>query len=106
MSIEDFHDMMPDSVVVHPYVDRDAYGDKNYGDVVPIGNARIVYKSFNFRKPDGKEVTAKGMVWLGTYLVMTVNDKIVLPDSTSPPLLLVESFPDEDGGHHTKIIFG
>lgn len=106
MSLSDFEDCMNDTVVLHAFVDRNSYGAPNYSSPVSIENCRVVYKDFWFRKPDGSEINAKGIVWLGLVIRVSVEDKFVLPDGTDHPILFSESYPDEEGMHHTKVIFG
>lgn len=110
MPVSDWHDCMKQSIVWHPFTGRSAYGKPTYGTAVTVSPCRVVYKDFWFRKPDGSEVIAKGIVWLGQYYRISVEDKIVLPDGTDHPILMAESYSDEepsvDVGHHTKLIFG
>lgn len=110
MPISDWHDCMRQTVTVETHGERDDYGAPTYNDPVSVPNSRVVYKEFWLRKPNGSEVLAKGMVWLGTYMRIGVEDKITLPDGTSHPILQSESYSDEaaasDVAHHTKVIFG
>lgn len=106
MALSDFKDCMNDTVVLHPFVERNSYGEPSYGTPISIGNCRVVYKDFWLRKVDGSEVNAKGIVWLGLVISVTVEDKFVLPDGTDHPVLMAESYPDELGMHHTKVILG
>lgn len=106
MGVDKWHDCMWQTVVVHTFDDRNEYGKPTYNDPVTVDNSRVVYKEFWMRKPDGSEVLAKGIVWLGTYMRIGVEDKIVLPDGTDHPVLQSESYPDEMEMNHTKVIFG
>lgn len=106
MAISEWKDCMWQTVVLHPYESRSEYGKPVYGSSTTINNSRVVYKDFWLRKKDGSEILAKGIVWLGTYVRVTVEDKIVLPDGTEHPILQSESYPDAGEMSHTKVIFG
>jgi hypothetical protein len=104
MAISDFSDMMIDTVTHEEFANRDAYGVKSYGSAASY-SARVVYKNKLVRNADGNEVLATGMVWfLGTPNVDT-EDRITLPDGSTPKILSVDRFPDGDGLHHTKVYF-
>ncbi len=106
MGIRDWGDCMWQTVTVQPFSTRDSYGKPSYGTSVVVENSRVVYKSFWFRKPDGSEVQAKGIVWLGSSMRVSVEDKLVLPDGTAYPVLQAETYPDEKELSHTKVILG
>jgi len=106
MAVSEWSDCMWQTVVVYPFVDRDAYGKPSYGDPVTVENSRVVYKEFWFRKPDGSEILAKGIVWLGSSMRISVEDKIELPDGTDHPVLMSETYPDDKEMNHTKVTFG
>jgi len=107
MSVSDFADMMVHTITHEEFASRDAYGVKVYGSPVTY-LSRVVYKRTLMRADDGSEIVAKGMVWLLGYPTINTEDRITLPDSTTPPILDVEIFTDElsSHNHHTKIYFG
>lgn len=104
MGIQDFADMMPQSVQHAEFATRDAYGKPQYGSSVEY-SARVVFLNKLVRGPDGAETVARGHVWLLGSPTVSTEDQLTLPDSTTPPILSVEQFPDEAGLHHTKIYF-
>ena len=106
MAISEWKDLMWQTVVVHPFSERDAYGKPSYGSPTTVNNSRVVYKDFWLRKKDGSEVLAKGIAWLGSSMRITVEDKLVLPDGTQHPVLMSETYPDETEMNHTKVTFG
>ena len=101
-SVSDFLDMMPQTVQWAPFVSRSQYGEPTYGDRVPY-RARVVYRDRLVRRADGQLVISPVSVWLGTYLDVKVEDKIILPDGTAPEILSVDRIPDENDMHHVKI---
>lgn len=105
MAIKDFLDMMPDTITHEPLTGRDDYGKPTHGASVEYP-ARVVYKAKWLEAKDGSQVLAKAIVWIGGIPTISPEDKIVLPDSTTPPILSIERYPDEDGLHHVKVFFG
>jgi hypothetical protein len=105
MPISDWADMMPHTVTHAPLASRDAYGAPTYGAGVDY-TARVLYKNQRVRAADGAEVVARGSVWFVGTPTVSPEDKITLPDATTPPLLSVEQYADADGAHHTKVYFG
>ena len=101
-SVSDFLDMMPQTVQWAPFVSRSQYGEPTYGDRVPY-RARVVYRDRLVRRADGQLVISPVSVWLGAYLDVKVEDKIILPDGTAPEILSVDRIPDENDMHHVKI---
>lgn len=105
MVITDFADLMPDTVTHAEHAGNDRWGSPSYGSPVSF-SARVVYRPESVRAADGAEVVARGHVWLLGSPAVDPKDEITLPDATTPPILAVERFPDENGAHHTKIFFG
>lgn len=104
MSINDFRDMMGETIIHTPLSTRDDYGKPTFGS----GNsfsARVSRKKVKIRDAQGEEIDADGTVWvLGTPNIL-VKDKIELPDTTKPVIIAVERPSDESGVHHTKVYF-
>lgn len=105
MSISDFADMMPHTITLEEFAQRDAYGKPSYGSAVNY-SARVSYKSKFIRRADGSEVLAQGEVWILGTPTVTVEDRITLPDGNTPVILMTELLSDELGSHHSKVIFG
>lgn len=105
MPVSDWASMMPHTVEVQQRTGLDAYAKPSYGAAVQY-RARVVYKNSNVRARDGQVIVARGFVWVNGTPVITVDDRITLPDSTHPPILSVERYPDELGDHHIKVFFG
>ena len=105
MSIDDFLDCMPDTVIHSEFSSRDAYNVPTYGSPVSY-SARVVEKPTWVRAFNGSEVVARGWVWIGAALIVNPQDQLQLPDGTTPPLLAAEHYPDENGDHHTKVFYG
>lgn len=104
MPISDWFDLMPDTITVEPFLSRDSYG-------VPSYSASTNYKSRVIQKPtrvlaaNGEEVVAKGVIWVGASPGITAEDRITLPDGSTPPIISVSSIPDDSGDHHEKVFY-
>jgi len=66
----------------------------------------IVNKNTLVKDVNGQETLARTVVWLLGTPTITPEDKLVLPDATEPPIINTESFPDDEGDHHTKVYLG
>ncbi len=105
MSINDFADMLNQTIILAEMASRDAYGKPNYGTPVSY-KARVTYKQDLLRDAAGREVLSKGFVWIQGAPTVSPEDQLTLPDNTTPPIVTTEIYYDEVGAHHTKVYFG
>jgi hypothetical protein len=105
MPIVEFLDLMPATVSHAPFVSRDEFGAPTYGASTDY-RARVIYKPTHVRGPAANIVLAKGVVWIAGTPGIQSEDRITLPDGTTPPILAVARIPDENGAHHEKAFFG
>ena len=98
--------MLPHAITITPVASRDAYGKITYGTAVTYVNCRVVYKKTLVKGPASEPVLARGVVWLSATLTPDMADKVTLPDGTTPPLLMHETYPDDRGNVYTKLYFG
>ncbi len=54
----------------------------------------------------GEEQVANTVVWAKSSSTFSVSDKFTIGSSTLGPLIRVEQYNDEDGHHHSKLLFG
>lgn len=101
----DFLEMMPHTVVVSTRTGHSAYGTAAYSTSGSTYRARVVTKPGFVRTSQGETVEARTVAWIASTGTITVDDKVTLPDGTSPPLALVERYADEDGNNHCKVTF-
>jgi hypothetical protein len=108
MSFEtEFLDLMTDTVTVNTFSTWDAYGKPSHSTASSSYSARVVKIHKLVRTPDGTEKLATTLAWIASTGFISPNDKITLPDGTSPVILTADAYPDEDGRfHHIKILFG
>lgn len=104
-----FDDLMADEVERHPYSSRDVHGQRSYGSPVTL-KCRVVYKPTLVRTGGSGEVTeavrehvSNSTIYCSGIVGWNLKDKIVLPDGTSPTILQIVVYPDEDGPHHEVV---
>lgn len=106
MGVSDFLDLMPDTVTVEPFAGRDGYGKPTYGAPVQV-RARVSYKPQIVHGTDGKEVVARGAVWLASVSTdVSTEDRLTLPGGEAVRIVSVEKHSDGSGLHHIKVLFG
>lgn len=104
MAISDFSDCLTSTVNIAPVSSKDSYGKPTYGADVPY-SARISERRVKVRDAQGEEVVADGKIVLGTSVVVPLDSRITLPDSSTPVIIAVNRAYDEGGLHHTRVFF-
>lgn len=102
-------DMMADSVTITPWTAQSVSGVPVFGGAPATYSCYIEMKNHLIVDAKGREILARGRVFMGTNVVVSVKDKITLPSEyvpTSPPILAVNVATDESGNHHTTIEIG
>lgn len=102
-------DMMSDTVDVYPYLSQSVSGVPTYASLPTTYPAYIEMKNHRVIDAIGREVMAKGKVFLGVPAVIDVRSKVVLPAEyvpTSPPIISVDIANDENGNHHSVLHIG
>lgn len=103
-----FEALMPHTVTVAGLASfsTDGYGTPAYSTSATSYTARVVTKQTLVQTFRGTEELAKTVVYLAATSTFGPSDRITLPDGSTPELLAVETYPDEDGQHHVKLMFG
>lgn len=107
----EFEDLMPDTIRVASLsgFSTDGYGTATYGSATSY-TARVVRKQRLVRTFEGTEELSTVTAYVASTSTFGPSDQFYLPDgstfSVSPNLLAVEAFPDEDGIHHVRLMFG
>jgi hypothetical protein len=85
---------------------RDAYGAPLYAAASGYA-ARVVGTHRRLRDAAGSETVARHVAYVAMSGTIGPEDRLTLPDGSTPPVLQVDQFTDETGGvHHTRILFG
>lgn len=101
----ELRELFPHTVTVEPFSTNNAYGEASYGTGVEY-LARTETKTRFFRRADGSEVVSVAVTYLADAPTVSTKDRITLPDSTQPPIVAVESMPDEVGTYYTAVFTG
>lgn len=92
-------DLMQDTVSIEPYTGQNVNQEDTYGASVDY-TCRVVGKRKIVRKPDGQEAVSNAQAWLDRIVAIDPRSRVTLPSRFTPqqpPILMVESLPDEDG---------
>lgn len=101
-----FLTMMPSTVQIAGRSAHSNYGEPTYGSNTSY-RARIVDKPRFVRVDDSHTLAIQTEVWLAsTGGTITVDDRITLPDGTTPPIAQVRRYGDSQGPHHVKLLLG
>ena len=100
--------LMPSTLKVNVLkgVSTDGYGTATWSSSTKSYRCRVVEKQTLVHTFEGDEQMARTVVWVRSTSTFGPWDKITLPDGTTPRLLAVEDYPDEDGAHHQRLFFG
>jgi hypothetical protein len=107
MSLEaSLQQLMVETVTVAPVTAKDAYGKRTWGTATTFSSCRVQTGNYKVLDSNGQEKVSEGRVYFPNKPTITLNDKITLPDGSTPPILSVDFFGDERGDHHTIVHFG
>lgn len=101
----DFDDMLSQTITYKPFSSRTAGGTNTFGSASTY-QARVVNVNKQSRDLQGNVVQAAYEVWVASTSVLSARGQFTLPDGTSPPVLNLSVYPDENGNYHNKIFFG
>ena len=87
--------MLTQTITQAPYLGIDMYGKPSYGPPVQRP-ARISLRIETITNPQGQERVSNTTVIIDGDVPVTVNDRLTLPDGTSPAVQLVYSPEDPD----------
>lgn len=106
MGIEEWDDMMPDTITIEPFISRDAFGSSTYGAAVSY-QARVQGKNKIIRTRDNVQAVSTIQVYIDSVPAVSPDDRVTLPSRfspTQPPILSVQPVGDEAGPHHQVIL--
>lgn len=105
MSIDDFSDLFTETITHEEFGGRNSYSKRSFGSPANY-SARVVKINKLVKASDGGEVLSTTQVWIQGTPTVTPEDRITLPDGTTPIILSVEKYPDDNGDHHVKVFMG
>ena len=103
-----FLPMMDSTIKVSTRTGHGTYGQGTFAASTTNYRARIVRRPGYVRAPDGEDIEYRDIVWARSTgsVSITASDRVTLPDGSTPPIVSVERYPDDDGAHHVKILLG
>jgi hypothetical protein len=109
MAVSDWADFMPETVNIKARTGLSVSGVPTYESSGTDYMARIELKNRLVISFDGREVMARGRVYLGTVDNIAITSKLTLPAvyvPVSPPIIAVNIAADESGTHHVVLEIG
>lgn len=109
MGVEEFLDFMPDTVTVNAKTGQSVSAAASFSTVGVDYPARIEMKNHLVVGVDGRTVTARGRIYMGTTTAPGLEDKVTLPVGFTPripPIISVNLVSDESGPHHVVLEIG
>ena len=85
---------------------RNLYGVATYATLSSPFRGRYVRKNRLVRAFTGDERVSRSHFYFYGTPGLDPEDRVALPDGTSPPVLSVRRYPDENGAHHEVAYFG
>ena len=101
-----FLELMQDTVTIYTKTSLDQYGARAWSASGTTYNSHVQPETSVTVDQDGRQISITATVIIYGVATVTSNDKIVLPDGTSPPIISVHQYRDENGSHHTTLRLG
>lgn len=108
MSFErDFLSMMPDTITVSTVATLGVGGAATFSTASTSFRCRVVPKNLFVHDSRGQGAAVAYEVWVAsTSAKLAPSSKYTLPDGSTPPVVTVDRFPDQQGGHHVRLRLG
>lgn len=109
ISIDEWLDMMSDTVTITPWTSQSGSGVPTYGGTAYTITCRIEMKNHLIIDNQGREIMARGRIIMATTTIPSILDQITLPSDyvpTNPPILAVNVEPDDISSHHVTLEIG
>lgn len=104
MAISDFFDLMPTTATYQNQTGYDIFGQPSVGQTTTF-KCHISRQNLSRYTPEGLSVVEGGTIQMNGIYDITKESLLTLPDGTTPKILAVKTFFDEDGEHHTTVEF-
>ena len=103
----DFNELLVQTLKVRTLSSVSAGGAPTFSGTTSSYSCRAKKVTKFVRDAQGGARMATDEVWVASTGTFVPTSRYELPDGTTPPLLYVTSYPDEDGSHHhQRLIFG
>ena len=104
MSMAQWLDMMPTTATYANPSGLDVYGKPTAGTVVTF-KCHISRNQRQVFSPDGVVVLEGGTIQMDDVYDINEQAILTLPDGSTPKILSVRTYYDENGAHHTSVDF-
>jgi hypothetical protein len=104
MSMIDWLDLMPTTATFANPSGFDVYGKPSLGTVVSF-KCHISRNQRQSFTPEGVLVLQGGSIQMDAVYQVDQKAVLTLPDGSTPKILSVKTFFDENGAHHTSLDF-
>lgn len=95
-------DMMNETITVKTPTTVNNYGEQSHAGTTTY-SAFIVRNPRITRDNNGREVVASATLYVNSTSI-SVRDQIVMPDGSTPPIVSVSTYYDENGSiHHQEV---
>lgn len=107
MPIADFLDLAPATIQYEAALLRNEFGKVATYSAAVDYRARVTYSHKRVTsRATGQDVVSSVQVWIiGIITGLNVDDRITLPDGTTPLIVSWDMPQDEVGNHHCKVFF-
>lgn len=101
-----FLQLLPHTVTVSTAATLGVGGAVTYSTSPTSYRARVVNTNKIVHDGRGEGVAVAYEVWIASTSILSPTSKYTLPDGATPPVVRIGFYPDGDGYHHCKILFG
>jgi hypothetical protein len=105
----EFEEFYTDEVIRQHYTGQDGYGQPSHGSAI-THFCRVVHKPQIIRQGGTgesqdtvRELVSTSQIYSKADVGWDLRDKVTLADGTSPKILQINNYPDENGLHHTVV---
>ena len=92
------------SITVYPKTGYSSFGQSTYGSPITI-QCLIQKEAVNTRDKEGNEVLSSTQIIVNGSESITAEDKIVLPDTRTPYIIMIKEITGFDGNTFAKVIY-
>lgn len=97
--------MVDELTIVLPSTAKSVYGSSLTHSVVGTYSCRYVEKVTRVRDDQGDRLATESMAWVETPFKLSTGYMARIGTNVHS-IQAVENYPDEDGHHHSKVMFG
>ena len=101
----ELEELMPHSVQISTGTTRTKHGVLSFS-AASTYQARVVSVSAEDLSQNGSVSEVRTYVYVHSTATFPADCKVTLPNGTSPPLLRIEQFPDDDGLYYQRFAMG